>query len=110
MWPKDPATLPPGRVRHSLSFPLLDKDWWDLKRWIRSRTAWQEENLGDTGRSLGSIEEMAVQTPEALGSLRGTKERGTGLWDVSDHPVCAYSGKDWVEFGTIGGHDSPLRK
>lgn len=59
--------------------------------------------MGDTGRSLGSIEEMAVQTPEALGSLRGTKERGTGLWDVSDHPVCAYSGKDWVEFGTTGG-------
>lgn len=49
MWPKDPATLPPGRVRHSLSFPLLDEDWWDLKRLIRSRTAWQEENLGDTG-------------------------------------------------------------
>lgn len=46
---KGTATLPPSGISHSLSFPLQNKGWWDLKRWIRRGIGRQEVNLGDTG-------------------------------------------------------------
>lgn len=86
MQQKGTCTLPPSGVGHSLSLPLQDVGWWDVKRWIGRGFGRQEVNLGIQGRSLRSIEKMVVQILGPPGNMRDNKE-GTRLWGVSDWPA-----------------------